>query len=108
MAMSCRRDSRGASSLPPRLGRRALPPTARPMPTRSTSPGYFISRRTDDDSYAVWKLDLKSPNLLVPLDGAGGTFERDHTVVWIGGYLLSWGSQQQVGTTPFYQYRLVP
>ena len=29
---------------------------------------------TDDDSYAVWKLDLKSPNLLVPLDGVGGTF----------------------------------
>jgi phospholipase C len=78
------------------------------MPTRSTSPGYFISRRTDDDSYAVWKLDLKSSSLLVPLDGAGGTFGRDHTVVWIGGYFLSWGPEQQVGSTPLYQYRLVP
>lgn len=78
------------------------------MPIRSTSPGYLISRRSDNDNYAVWKFDAQGAQILTQLEGVGATFDRHHSVVWIGGYLLCWGPQQEVSGTPFYEYRLVP
>ena len=86
------------------------------MTSRSTSPGYVVSRRTDDDGYSIWKLDVDGGDVLSPVEGAQGTLERGHTVVWIGGYFLMWGSRQQVSSggksqasmTPYFDYRLVP
>jgi phospholipase C len=85
------------------------------MTTLSTSPGYFLSRRTDTDDYTVWKFDPAAPAIVSPVPNTGGTFDRRRSVVWIGSYFLTWGPEQTVlapagvaGGTPYYDYRLVP
>jgi phospholipase C len=78
------------------------------MTTRSTSPALVLGRRSDDDGYSVWRFDPGGTDVLTQLAGFGGTFPRDHSVVWIGGYFLAWGPQREVAGTPFYEYRLVP
>jgi phospholipase C len=80
------------------------------MTGRADDLGYVISRSTKDDSYGLWAFDAKGPELLSPLAlGPTATYDRRNTLIWIGGYLLSWGPEQptQPKGAPFYQFRLL-
>lgn len=75
----------------------------------STVPyGYLISRSSQDDAYGLWRFDPKSRGLVsrVPLKNA--SFAKDHKLISIGGYLLSWSPARPAMGAPYFDYRLIP
>lgn len=71
---------------------------------------YVLRRSTTDDAYGLYRLDLEAPELLVEVPlAAGASFPKDDTLVWIGGYFLSWSAVHDPKTQdPWYAYRLFP
>jgi phospholipase C len=71
--------------------------------------GCIISRSSTTDHYGVWSFDPAAAELLtpVPLDH-GAAFDRNSSLVAIGGYLLAWSPQQAADRAPYFDYRLIP
>jgi phospholipase C len=76
---------------------------------------FVISRRRYDpkdmspeaDAYGLWRFDPAADELLtsLPLD-AGARFDRRHSLVQIGDYLLEWGPLANKDYQPSFPYRL--
>lgn len=76
---------------------------------RTTSPSYVLCRSSDNDSYTIWKFNPRSARALSPVDGKGGTFDHRNSVIYIGGYFLSWAPLQHLNAaTGVYEFRLTP
>ena len=70
--------------------------------------GYVISRSSNDDSYKIWRFDPDASGLLTPVGLASGAqYNRQNSLIWIGGYFLEWGPAQKAkGGPPYYSFRL--
>ena len=68
---------------------------------------FIFSRRTDTDTYRLWRVDYSGGDLLrsIPLDEKA-ELDKTHQIAPIGRYLLEWGPIQLVDYQPCFPYRL--
>jgi len=68
---------------------------------------FVLSRRTDKDDYALWRVDYDADALLQPLPlDPNARFDRTHQIVSIGRYLLEWGPLTLQAYEPCFPYSL--
>ena len=68
---------------------------------------FLLTRRQDNDTYGLWRVDLHGDELLRPVPlSPEARFDRAHQVVQIGSYLLEWGPIMLEAYQPCFPYRL--
>jgi phospholipase C len=73
------------------------------------STGYVIARNTTSDAYTMFRFDPNGTDVLVPVAlDPNASYDRRHSLVWIGGYFLGWSPAQPSMGAPYFNFRLVP
>jgi phospholipase C len=84
------------------------------MPKSARTEGYVVSRSTKDDAYGVWQFQPEGTEILAAPQkriAPSATYDRRRTIIYIGGYLLDWGTAQTLAapaSAPYFDFRLFP
>ena len=82
--------------------------TKRMTEKTKTPYGYLICRHRQDDSYALYRVDLDATELLSRIAlGKDITFDPSYRMAQLGGYLLQWSPICQHDGNPGYRFNLL-